>query len=469
MDKPKILWLVSVTLPGAARALGLAGAIGGGWVEGQLCAVKDQALFTVCTVNSAAKRPLYAEADGVTYAVLPRGSSEEFSALLQKVKPDLVHLWGSEYPPAPALLALCRPERVLLSVQGLMGPCAEHLLDGVPPQYRTSCAAQRMIDRVVPGGLLDKQQAFFDAQAEREKALLSQLRHISGRTAWDRAELAHLAPNARYYHCGETLRPAFYAAPDEEDELQNDKSRPDKDGPVLLLSQGNLPLKGLHRLIEALPAVRAACPRARLRVAGWPPLDKGPLLRGVIRWMFPYQRYCAELAARLGVADMIRYTDPLDAAAMRRQYLAADVFLLCSSIENSPNSLGEAMLLGRPCVASRVGGVPSLLKDGREGLLYPADDPAALASAILALLNDPARAAAMGKAARARALKNHDPAQNARDLLAIYRRMLDGQAGGPDAGQAPRGEPGAFGGTPGSRLGGEQCAAKGESGKETAG
>ena len=442
MDMPSILWLASVTLPGAAKALGLTGAIGGGWVEGQLGAVKDKARITVCTVNGAAKAPLYAETGGVCYAVLPRGTPSEFAALLDRVKPGLVHLWGSEYPPAAALLAQCGPKRALLSVQGLMGPCAEHLLDGVPLQYRGSCTAQRLIDRVVPGGLLDKQQAFFDAQAAREQALLAGLRHVSGRTAWDKSELARLAPNARYYHCGETLRPAFYAVegagPGEKPAVQGSNGtfaqagafpqgaapRQSREGPVLLLSQGNLPLKGLHRLIEALPTVRAAWPRAQLRVAGWPPLDKGPLLRPAIRWMFPYQRYCAGLAARLEVADMIRYTGPLNADAMKRQYLEADVFLLCSSIENSPNSLGEAMLLGRPCIASRVGGVPSLLEDGREGLLYPADSPKALADAILALLADPARAAAMGAAARARALVTHDPARNAQALLGIYRQKI---------------------------------------------
>lgn len=447
MSRPNILWLASVTLPAAARALGLAGAIGGGWVEGQLSAVKDKARITVCTVNGAAKAPLYAEADGVSYAVLPRGTPDEFAALLKRVKPDLVHLWGSEYPPAAALMAQCSPERVLLSVQGLMGPCAEHLLDGVPAEYRGSCLGQRLIDRVVPGGLLDKQQAFFDAQAAREKVLLAGLRHVSGRTGWDRAELARLAPGARYYHCGETLRPAFYedgpAAPCEQTAPPAGAARSAaQPAPVLLLSQGNLPLKGLHRLIEALPAVRAVYPRAQLRVAGWPPLDKGPLLRPVIRWMFPYQRYCAALAARLGVAGMIRYTGPLNADAMKRQYRQADVFLLCSSIENSPNSLGEAMLLGRPCVASRVGGVPSLLEHGREGLLYPAEDPAALADAILALLADPARAAAMGAAARTRALKTHDPARNAEALLDIYRQMLAGApqterpGGGRESGEA---------------------------------
>ena len=55
---------------------------------------------------------------------------------------------------------------------------------------------------------------------------------------------------------------------------------------------------------------------------------------------------------------------------MRQAYLEADVFLLPSQSENSPNSLGEAMLLGLPCVASNAGGIPDMLADGQEGLLY---------------------------------------------------------------------------------------------------
>ena len=446
--KPRVLWLISVTLPQAARLFGLTGAIGGGWITGQLNALKAGAQITVCTVNAAAKAPLCAEADGVRYVILPSGSRDEFAALLKQQSPDLVHLWGSEYPPVSELLPLCDPARTLLSVQGLTGPCAEHLLDGVPQEYCGSGPFQRLMDRFVPGGLLDKQQAFFNAQAAREKQLLAGLRHVSGRTEWDRAELARLAPNARYWPCNETLRPEFYtgewaaahplsqaggpvpkgqaavpgAYPESSGSAPAPQSSPQ--APTLLLSQGNYPLKGLHRLIQALPRICAAWPGTKLMVAGWPPLDKGPLLRPVIRRMFPYQRYCADLAARLGVAGHIHYTGPLDAEAMKRQYLEADLFLLCSSIENSPNSLGEAMLLGLPCVASRVGGVPSLIEDGREGLLYPADDPQALADAVLALLADPARAAALGAAARRRALVTHDPGRNAAAMLGIYHGIL---------------------------------------------
>ena len=141
--------------------------------------------------------------------------------------------------------------------------------------------------------------------------------------------------------------------------------------------------------------------------------------------MFPYKLYCKRLAAQLGVTEHIRYTGPLDAAAMRQAYLEADVFLLPSGCENSPNSLGEAMLLGLPCIASAVGGIPSMLANGTEGLLYgDALDADALARAVLQVLHSPDGGTTMGRAARARAMQTHDAAHNAADLLHIYESIL---------------------------------------------
>ena len=110
---------------------------------------------------------------------------------------------------------------------------------------------------------------------------------------------------------------------------------------------------------------------------------------------------------------------------MRQAYLDADVFILPSLSENSPNSLGEAMLLGLPCVASRAGGIPDMLESGTEGLLYgDALDAAALAESVGRVLAAPDGGAALGQAARARALATHDPAANARTLCGIYQEIL---------------------------------------------
>ena len=417
-----VLWLVSMVLPQAAAACGLSSAsdVSGGWLTAQLAALRDcpGLRLTVACVAPRHKAPLHGMADGVEYHILPDAAA--LGALLDEAKPDLAHLWGTEYAAAAALqqAASERGLPLLVGIQGVMRDCAAHLCGGVPEACLHSTPLDRLLDRLIPGALLDKAQANFDALAQSEAALLGRARYITGRTAFDRQAAAELAPGARYFPCNETLRPLFYTGA-----LWH--ARDFGSAPVLLLPQGNYPLKNLHTLLKALPAVLERWPHATLRIAGWPPVDKGPLLRPVLDRLFPYQRYCRRLARTLGIEEHIHYTGPLDTAAMRQAYLDADLFVLPSQSENSPNSLGEAMLLGVPCVASRVGGIPDMLEDGSEGLLYgdPLDE-SALAQTIGRVLAAPDGGAALGRAARARAVCTHDPAVNAAVLSGIYKTIL---------------------------------------------
>jgi len=82
------------------------------------------------------------------------------------------------------------------------------------------------------------------------------------------------------------------------------------------------------------------------------------------------------------------------------QLAAADLFVLPSRTEASPNALIEAMASGLPVVASRVGGIPELIESGGNGVLVTADDPGALAAAIGNVIDHPSFAASLGRAAR---------------------------------------------------------------------
>ena len=358
---------------------------------GGLDRAPDAPAITVASVDARAETLTVCSKNGVSFALVPTGSVENFSALLKKIAPDLVHIWGTEYAAARTIQQVAQAAGipVLVGIQGVMVDCALHLNDGVPARLLHSCAAQHLIDR-----------------------------HVTGRTSFDRSAVQKLAPQASYYPCNETLRPEFYTPPVWH-------PRTFGEAPVLLLSQGNYPLKNLHTVLKALPAVLAQYPGTVLRVAGWPPLDKGPLLRPVIDWMFPYQTWCKQLIRRLGLADHVQYTGPLDAAAMRQAYLDADLFLLPSYSENSPNSLGEAMLLGLPCVASAAGGIPDMLQSGVQGMLYgAAGDDAALSAAILQVLALPDHGTALGTAAQIRARVTHDAAKNTAQMIEIYRKVL---------------------------------------------
>ena len=106
---------------------------------------------------------------------------------------------------------------------------------------------------------------------------------------------------------------------------------------------------------------------------------------------------------------------------MKKAYLHSNVFVLPSTIENSPNSLGEAMLLGVPCVAADVGGVTSMMDHKEEGYVYQSTAAYMLAHYICGVFDMEERAESVGLAARGHARKTHDPQQNLQDLLAIYQ------------------------------------------------
>ena len=103
--------------------------------------------------------------------------------------------------------------------------------------------------------------------------------------------------------------------------------------------------------------------------------------------------------------------------------MEANVFISPSTIENSPNSVGEAMLLGVPIVSSNVGGVADLLKDKEEGYLYQSDAPYMLAYYVMQTFKDFERASVMGQNARKHAAITHSYEKNLNCLLDVYHQI----------------------------------------------
>ena len=105
------------------------------------------------------------------------------------------------------------------------------------------------------------------------------------------------------------------------------------------------------------------------------------------------------------------------------QFLKSHVFLSSSLIENSPNSVGEAMLLGVPVVSSEVGGVPSLFEGEEEGLFYPVEDTKTLARQIIRIFESDELAEKLSVAAKRKAALTHNPETNYERLLEIYHEI----------------------------------------------
>src|SRR5262249_41978653 len=156
------------------------------------------------------------------------------------------------------------------------------------------------------------------------------------------------------------------------------------EGAHLLVIAARLhPEKGYEHLFQALPAVRASVNRpVVLVVAGTGPFEE------------KFKRQVAELGCEHEVRFLGHREDAPSLMA------AADLFGLPSGAEASGIALAEALYIGTPVVATRVGGIPEIVDDGVDGVLVPPANSQALAEAIAGLLNDPERRAQLAGAAR---------------------------------------------------------------------
>lgn len=211
---------------------------------------------------------------------------------------------------------------------------------------------------IIRGSIL-KGQKQFKQRAAYEIEMIKEAKHIIGRTSWDRARTWAINPCAEYHFCNETLRPEFY------DGSKWNYNKCNKH--TIFLSQAGYPIKGLHQVLKAMPIILRHYPDASIRVAGGD-ITKCSTLSEKLR-LSGYGKYIKKLIKKVGMEGKVTFTGNLNAQQMKQEYLRANVFICPSTIENSPNSLGEAQILGTPCVASYVGGIPDMM-EGNEKNLY---------------------------------------------------------------------------------------------------
>jgi len=179
-------------------------------------------------------------------------------------------------------------------------------------------------------------------------------------------------------------------------------------GPLIVAVCELFSRKGVPVLLEAMPAILAAYPRARLIVAG-----EGP------------DRAEAEAARdRLGLGDSVLLAGHVDGVA--GLLAAGDVFVNPALAESFPYGILEAMSLARPCVVTDAGGSAEAIVDGRSGRVVPAGDATALAAAVVELLADPVAARRYGDAAAERVRARFTRARMIAGTEAVYAELLDG-------------------------------------------
>ena len=333
----------------------------------------------------------------------------EFKKILEKEKPDVIHIHGTEFQFAYAMALAADDvgviERVAVSIQGMTSVYAHHFFGNLPRNYTPS---RTLKEWIIKDGAKDRYNAFV-RRGKYETETIKLVKNILGRTRWDYINCLKINPDMNYYKANETLRNSFYSS------VWNYESCVKH---TIFVSQAGTILKSFHMVLDAITIVKKFYPNVQVKVAG--PRIEGNRLKGN-----SYGLFIKNKIQSLELENNVEFLGPQNEIQMKEHMLKSNVFVSASSIENSPNSLGEAMLLGMPCISSDVGGVSDLMQHNEEGYIYPADAPEMLAYYIIKVFEDGKTAEKYGKKARVHAMDTHNPQQNWNDLWKIYSKLME--------------------------------------------
>lgn len=420
----RILWFTGVTPPAVRNKLGLPPEDGpAGWVENLRFALRDSIdiRLAIAGPTNISFDPF--EENGTTYygvlqavpnskisraarawmqsLLSPQDPVQECLSIVKHFKPDLIHVHGTEN--SFGLLKKYVDVPIVVSLQGLLTIYRRFYFHGLNFMEVARMLSSRHFmtgSNEIHGYLRCNKFAI------REREIVQNNDCFIGRTEWDREFVELLNPRARYFHCDELLRPQFSKAIRKQEDCERQ---------LIYCTGSRMIFKGIECLIEALGILHATgLKQVRLRISGVPEGSE-------------VMRFYRRKEVKHNVKSAIQWLGRLDTRQIVEECLRAEVFCYPSHVDNSPNALCEAMMIGLPCIASHVGGIPSLLTHHKDGLLFADGDPYALAGKIKYMLENPDTAKKMGEMARIRALARHRPETVCNDLLNIYRECADGQ------------------------------------------
>lgn len=405
----KILWLCNTMLPELYKRFDTY-SVREGWLIGisnELRKRKDIEFYYVCPQNKE-KRIVKIEKQAVHFYcfyakyknpyIVEESIRMQLKTVINEVQPDIIHIFGTEMPHAAACIDCVKnKQKIVISIQGLVSEYAKYYLDGIP--YSVYIKA---------GFCNGKYQTIFSQykefckQTANEIRAIKNVRHVIGRTDWDKACVNRINSKCKYHYCSETLRGCFYTKQWKISKMERYS---------IFVSQGNYPIKGLHNLLAALPAVIKKYPDTKLYVAG---NDR------FLKDGSPYGKYIKSILKKKKLEKHVFFKGLLREEKVCERLLKANVTVMPSNIENSPNSIGEAMLVGTPVIAAFVGGIPSILQHGKEGLLYQFGSEKVLSYYICKVFEDDSLACSLSFNGRKRAESLYDRESNLQRLLEIY-------------------------------------------------
>jgi len=412
----KVLWFANTPSLGA-NYLNVKG-IGGGWIESletELNIIPNIKLGVVFKWNKPGVAKIFNIGNTQYFPVsicIPQGrikkllnrwshkiENEEnipqYLEIIRQFAPDIIHIFGSESDFGLIIRKTSVP--CIIHIQGNLNVYNHKWFNGISQIDVLRYSKKKLL---FMGYGLVHNYFVMKKEARRERKIFKDCQFFMGRTDWDRRITLALSGNSKYFHCDEMMRKPFYQHRWEQKKT--------KDYIIFTTIRNNI-YKGLETIFECMNLLQKRRKELNIvwKIAGISPNDE---ISNLIERKFNLT------FLNLG----IQLLGPLQESKLLIEMLGADLFVHPSHIDNSPNSVCEAMLLGMPIISSNAGGIPSLMNDKKEGLLVQNGDPFALTGAIMELIDDRNLACSFGVNARIKAIDRHKPEKIVNNLLQIY-------------------------------------------------
>ena len=326
---------------------------------------------------------------------------DRIQSVIEDFKPEIIHLFGLENPMACILGKTEIP--IVVHLQGLLWPC-DNAFWPVDCNRFSFLWPFSIREWVLRNGYIYAKKSIHE-RGRKESSLMKSVKYVMGRTGFDHQYSSLLSPSIRYYHVDEVMRSVFYE--------HAGKWVTNKSGRFVIVSTiSDTVYKGLDLILKTAILLKAyANFDFEWRVVG---VDRA---HKIIRF---FERLTGVNSEYVN----IKYQGILSADNLCQELLSASVYVHPSYIDNSPNSVCEAQLLGVPVIATYVGGVSSLIEQEGTGFLIPANAPIEAAYRIRELHDNVVLANCISKNSSKKALLRHDKNTIVCDLMKTYSGVV---------------------------------------------
>ena len=316
-------------------------------------------------------------------------------SIIEDFKPDIIQCFGSEWPYGLITEDINIP--VIIHMQGFLNIYNES--SNMVISKKQYLKYSRYNPKIVFTELTNSHKEA--EHLKRELHIMDINRYFIGRTQWDKNIVKFYSPHSKYFYCAEALRPEiYYSSYCWESNHKN---------VLITISQAGV-LKGNEIILKTAKILKEQFNfEFEWRVAG----NKEALTIAERKLGIRHEDYNIKL---LGMIDV---------NGVARELASATIYIHPAIIDNSPNSLCEAQVIGCPIIAANVGGISSLVDDEKTGVLYPYNEPHTLAFKIMDLCCDNEKRKSLSNNEILMAKKRHNPEIIYQTLSKIYRDIID--------------------------------------------